>query len=61
MLIKTRIDNVPLIQALLTEKHPYEVPELVVYPIVGGLPSYLEWLHENSVPSSGEEGSGTTP
>ncbi|AIL33355.1 divalent-cation tolerance protein CutA [Basilea psittacipulmonis] len=24
--------------------HPYEIPEIVVMPIVGGLPEYLSWV-----------------
>ncbi|HEX8777884.1 MAG TPA: divalent cation tolerance protein CutA, partial [Rhodanobacter sp.] len=28
----------------LAELHPYEVPELVAFEIVGGLPAYLAWL-----------------
>ena len=28
----------------LPELHPYEVPELVALPVVGGHPPYLEWV-----------------
>ncbi len=28
----------------LTAEHPYEVPEVLVTPVVGGNPGYLDWL-----------------
>lgn len=34
------------IQKLLKELHPYEVPELVATPIVGGSEAYLKWVEE---------------
>ena len=32
------------LERALPELHPYEVPELVVLPIVGGHGPYLDWL-----------------
>lgn len=43
-IVKTRHDQVAAIEKLLAQIHPYEVPELIVTPIVGGGASYLEWL-----------------
>lgn len=34
------------IEKLLAELHPYEVPELIATPIVGGGAAYLKWLGE---------------
>lgn len=34
------------IQELLKRLHPYEVPELIATPIVGGSEAYLKWLAE---------------
>jgi periplasmic divalent cation tolerance protein len=31
---------------LLKDLHPYEVPELIATPIVGGSDAYLKWLGE---------------
>ena len=33
-------------------RHPYEVPELIAFPIAHGLPSYLAWISENVAVSS---------
>lgn len=32
------------------EHHPYELPELILLPIPTGLPAYLSWIQENSIP-----------
>ena len=45
MMIKTRSELVndhliPLIQKL----HPYQVPEIISLPVVGGAESYLNWI-----------------
>jgi periplasmic divalent cation tolerance protein len=42
--IKTGRDQLTAIQALMAEIHPYEVPELIATPIVGGSEKYLAWL-----------------
>lgn len=47
LIIKTRGERVEeLRQALLGGLHPYEVPELVVLPIAGGHPPYLDWIKD---------------
>lgn len=32
------------------ELHPYEVPELLVLPVEGGLPAYLAWVADSVGP-----------
>ena len=43
---KTSRQHVPAIQEVLKRLHPYELPELVATPIVGGSEAYLKWLVE---------------
>jgi periplasmic divalent cation tolerance protein len=43
---KTSRAQLPAIQQLLKRLHPYEVPELIATPIVGGSDAYLRWLEE---------------
>ena len=43
---KTGQGRLAAIDALVREIHPYEVPELVATPIVGGSAAYLKWLGE---------------
>ncbi|MEQ1907255.1 MAG: divalent-cation tolerance protein CutA [Vicinamibacterales bacterium] len=44
VLIKTIAARVDAVQAVVTELHPYDLPEFVVLPIVGGDPAYLAWV-----------------
>jgi len=32
------------LQRRLAERHPYEVPEILVLPVVDGLPAYVHWV-----------------
>jgi len=50
LLIKTTAATYPLLQTVITELHPYEVPEIIAIPITQGLPAYLDWIHENTAP-----------
>ena len=34
-------------QDKLRSLHPYDVPEIIFVPIMGGLPEYLQWVAEN--------------
>ncbi|MBA7687476.1 Divalent-cation tolerance protein CutA [subsurface metagenome] len=47
IIIKTTRTAVPVINRLLAQIHPYELPELIALPIEAGNPEYLEWLHRS--------------
>ena len=44
VVIKTIAARVDGVQAVVTEMHPYDLPEFVVLPIIGGDPAYLAWV-----------------
>jgi periplasmic divalent cation tolerance protein len=44
VLIKSLQSNFDRIEAVLRQHHPYELPEIIVVPIAGGMSEYLEWL-----------------
>ncbi len=44
LLIKSRSDRLNALETRLLELHPYELPELIVVPLVGGLAPYLLWI-----------------
>ena len=48
MVIKTTADRLPKLEARVRELHPYDVPEFVVLPVVGGSEAYLAWLAEST-------------
>jgi periplasmic divalent cation tolerance protein len=46
LLIKTIPKKVPALEAALRKIHPYELPEFLVLPVLGGSRKYLKWLLE---------------
>ncbi|MFA7670121.1 MAG: divalent-cation tolerance protein CutA [Burkholderiaceae bacterium] len=44
MVIKTTRGQLPALTERLKQLHPYDVPELLVLPVLGGLQSYMEWV-----------------
>ncbi len=44
---KLSADRQPAFQEKLRSLHPYEVPEIIFFPISSGLPDYLRWVWEN--------------
>jgi len=44
LVMKTTQERVPALTERLVQLHPYSVPEILVVPVVGGLPSYLDWV-----------------
>jgi periplasmic divalent cation tolerance protein len=45
--LKTTLARLPALQLRLRELHPYEVPEIIALPIIGGDESYLKWIEES--------------
>jgi periplasmic divalent cation tolerance protein len=52
LIVKTARGLVDQLRQELEKIHPYELPELVVAPIIDGSPNYLAWL-EKEVASEG--------
>ena len=44
LIVKTRQSQVDGITRIIRENHSYNVPEVVVVPVTGGNPDYLEWI-----------------
>jgi periplasmic divalent cation tolerance protein len=47
-IVKTTDERVAALQARLVELHPYDVPEVLALPVVGGHPAYLAWVANRS-------------
>ncbi len=56
-LVKTTEAALPLLLPRLKELHPYETPEIIVTPVIGGDAEYLDWVREAVGPKS-EKGEG---
>jgi periplasmic divalent cation tolerance protein len=50
LIIKTRRAVWPRLRERIVELHGDEVPEILVLPVVDGLPAYLRWLDEETTP-----------
>jgi len=48
LVVKTRLELVNEIVEYIKSIHPYQVPEIIVLPIIGGYEDYLKWLRENT-------------
>jgi len=48
--IKTTAARAPAVMEKLAQLHPYEVPEMLVLPAVGGSASYIEWVRMQVTP-----------
>lgn len=48
VIIKTTAARVPQLEKRLRQLHEYEVPELIVVPIIGGSHAYLDWIREST-------------
>ncbi len=46
LIIKTRQGVYQKLQQRLVALHPYELPEIVAVPLVGGLAGYLGWIDQ---------------
>lgn len=43
--IKTAAHLYPAVEQLLTQDHPYELPEILALGVSRGLPRYIEWIN----------------
>lgn len=44
LMAKTTRERLQALAERLRQLHPYEVPEILVVPVLGGLASYLDWM-----------------
>ncbi|WP_137925267.1 divalent-cation tolerance protein CutA [Cupriavidus sp. 2SB] len=44
LLIKTTAGQYAVLEAVISAVHPYDVPEVVAWPLAAGLPAYLGWV-----------------
>ena len=50
LLIKTTGDHVDALWELLKARHPYDVPEFLVIPVIDGSEDYLRWVERSVGP-----------
>lgn len=47
LMAKTTRHRLEKLTEQVREHHPYELPEVIALPIIGGLGEYLDWIKEN--------------
>ncbi len=47
--IKTRARLFQQIETFIRQHHSYEVPQIVMIPVVDGSDAYLDWMDENTI------------
>ena len=52
LMIKTAGNLIDQVRIALETLHSYDLPEMIVLPIIGGSPDYLEWLEQEVRPES---------
>ena len=52
LLIKTAQDRVESAIEAIKKNHSYDVPEILVVPVVNGLAAYLGWINDETRPST---------
>ena len=49
LLIKTTAANLRAVEAELTRRHPYDIPEFIALPIEAGSSAYLAWISDSTI------------
>jgi periplasmic divalent cation tolerance protein len=47
-IFKTTPERLPELERRVGELHPYDVPEVIALPVVGGSSAYLSWVAEET-------------
>ena len=48
VVVKTQPSRYRDVEAAICARHPYELPEIVAVPVVGGLATYLQWITDET-------------
>lgn len=57
-LMKTTAAHFVKIEKIIRAKHPYQVPEILAFPVVAGHRPYLQWLEQETTGSRHRSGRG---
>lgn len=48
LFIKTKATHFSQLEEKILELHPYEIPEIIVMPIINGYTKYLDWIDKET-------------
>ena len=52
VLIKSTRERYAELEHAIRDRHPYDVPEIVAFPVESGFPEYLEWVEGECAPEA---------
>jgi periplasmic divalent cation tolerance protein len=52
LLVKTRREMADMVVTAIREIHPYELPEIIVLPVIAGHAPYLDWVYNETRPGT---------
>ena len=50
VLIKSTRERYAELERAIRERHPYDLPEIISWPIENGLAAYLDWVEREAAP-----------
>jgi periplasmic divalent cation tolerance protein len=50
VLIKTTRARYSELERAIRRRHPYDLPEIIAWPVEAGLPEYLDWVERETAP-----------
>jgi periplasmic divalent cation tolerance protein len=48
LIIKTKYSLFETLKTRVKQAHPYEIPEIICFNILDGLPEYLNWINDST-------------
>ncbi|SOY51941.1 DIVALENT CATION TOLERANCE PROTEIN [Cupriavidus taiwanensis] len=60
LLIKTTRASYAALEAVIRQHHPYDVPELLAWPVSAGYAPYLEWVHGETAGAQARAGTAAS-
>lgn len=48
LIIKTSSARYPELEQAIKSRHPYDLPEIIAFELVQGLPAYLQWINSET-------------
>ncbi len=52
LLVKTTRHHYPRLQQAILAAHPYDLPEVIAWPLTDGHPAYLNWVVAETAPGA---------
>ena len=48
LICKTTVTKFQALMKYVHDSHPYDIPEIIAYPVATGHPDYIAWIHQET-------------